>query len=196
MGQRKKEKKKGKKNKNSRILIFTFAKDLPWRFWGYFFFFFFCMRQGFILKFFFEILPCLPGLAKKWSKYFFCLRRKCLFAFFPPKNFFYFWLVRSPNKRCHISYSPPPSKDFFKNRLVFGKNHEILCGSAPESQMCVASVHFHNVRCISLRLHIAHKLFVRCALVLSDAVQQRRRLLKVLFDDVLEDLVPQCVRVV
>ena len=69
------------------------------------------MRQGFILKFFFEILPCLPGLAKKWSKYFFCLRRKCLFAFFPPKKFFYFWLVRSPNKRCHISYSPPPSKE-------------------------------------------------------------------------------------
>ena len=29
MGQRKKEKKKGKKNKKSRILIFTFAKDLP-----------------------------------------------------------------------------------------------------------------------------------------------------------------------
>ena len=30
MSQRKKEKKKGKKNKKSRILIFTFAKDLPW----------------------------------------------------------------------------------------------------------------------------------------------------------------------
>ena len=67
------------------------------------------MQQGFILKKHFEILPCLPGLAKKWSKNFFCLRRKCLFAFFPPKIFFYFWLVRSPNKRCHISYSPPPS---------------------------------------------------------------------------------------
>ena len=66
------------------------------------------MQQGFILKKHFEILPCLPGLAKKWSKNFFCLRRKCLFPFFPPKFFFYFWLVRSPNKRCHISYSPPP----------------------------------------------------------------------------------------
>ena len=45
---------------------------------------------------------------KKVVKIFFLPRRKCLFAFFPPKIFFYFWLVRSPNKRCHISYSPPP----------------------------------------------------------------------------------------
>ena len=84
------------------------------------------MQQGFILKKHFEILPCLPGLAKKWSKNFFCLRRKCLFPFFPPKKFFYFWLVRSPNKRCHISYSPPPSKEIVKeilNDLTWGTNH-------------------------------------------------------------------------
>ena len=50
MGQRKKEKKKGKKNKKSRILIFTFAKDLPCTnvccFFFFFFFFFVFLRGG------------------------------------------------------------------------------------------------------------------------------------------------------
>ena len=128
------------------------------------------------------------------------------------------------NKRYRISYSAPtpvkprtvhPCKVRAKERIYYWLNENVgdICITNThkhkhifaqkknttlqyQEQKQIASVQIHNVRCISLLPHIDHKLFVRCALVLSDAVQQRRRLLKVLFDDVLEDLVPQCVRVV
>ena len=54
------------KSRIMRCRIIRYMELFPW-----------LLLQGFILKKHFKILPGLPGLAKKWSKNFFRLRRTC-----------------------------------------------------------------------------------------------------------------------
>ena len=67
------------------------------------------MQQGFILKKHFENLPCLPDLAKKWSKKFFRLRRKCLWE----GSFFHLMLQSNNKKGGGGGSGQNPEKNFF-----------------------------------------------------------------------------------
>ena len=77
------------------------------------------MRQGFILKFFFEILPCLPGLAKSGQNIFFASGENVFLLFFP-QNFFFISgssvrLIRDATSLIR----PPPVKKSFPEKMTF-----------------------------------------------------------------------------
>ena len=115
------------------------------------------------------------------------------------------WVTKKVDlKYKTLSYFILQAKETFVNKRKCGAETPTLgtvydCiahkRNVPSESQVRSSVHDHNERDVSLLTHIAGKLFVLATLVLSHTVKQRRRLLKVLFDDVLEDLVPQCIGV-